>query len=432
MPRFFPFMKGAVLNERASFVFVNVIVNLVFLLRSYVSMRVLGYTDLGLVALLQTIILLISALQLGVINGGYRLLCSETGDGARQINNAVYTFICALTLALFAVAAPAAALFPGGPGFALVTWLGICAGILTLVRNWMTNQLIATVMLRNLNRVNMMSALVSIAPLALVKLAPLPICLGSLVLQPLAFVVYLLAGEPSLRPSGWSVSPALFRRILAAGFVVFLTGIFLTVNSQIERWSIVSFMGVAGLGRYYLALLFLNLYNLVPTSLGAIFLPRLVQAHAQQDRAGVQRELRTFFRVTLYYSAAVVLSVWPLAGVVIGLLLPKYLPDLRYVYLVMPGILLFGMTNPFAIVFNVLIRYRFYFYAYGLGTVATAALLGLYMLITGTIDLATLSIIKSVVYILMGAVIVAGYLVILRDYPEFRFELLRGKRVVAA
>jgi len=246
------------------------------------------------------------------------------------------------------------------------------------------------------------------------------------------FVVCLLVIEPGLRPTGWTVSAPLFRRILAAGFVVFLTGIFLTVNSQIERWSIVSCIGVAGLGRYYLALLFLNLYNLVPTSLGAVFLPKLVQTHVQQDRAGMQQELRTFFRVTLYYSAAVMLCVWPLAAPVITLLLPKYLPDLRYVYLLAPGVLIFGLSNPFAIVFNVLIQYRYYFYAYGLGTLATAGLVGLYILVTGTIDLDTLSIIKSAVFILMAVIITGGYLVIARIHPEFRFALFGRKGAAAA
>ncbi|HWW19526.1 MAG TPA: hypothetical protein VNZ06_01865 [Steroidobacteraceae bacterium] len=422
----------SLINERTSFVLVNVVVNMAFLLRSYVSMRVLGYQDLGLAALMQTIILLISALQFGVINGGYRLLCSETGAAATQINNLVYTFVGALTLALFAVGGISAALFPGDGGVALVTLLGVCAGILTIVRNWMTNQLLATVMLRRLNLVNMLSALASLAPLAVVRRAPLPICLASIVLQPLMFVVCLLVMEPGLRPSGWAVSAPLFRRILAAGFVVFLTGIFLTINSQIERWSIVSCIGVAGLGHYYLALLFLNLYNLVPTSLGAVFLPRLVQTHMQQDRAGMQQELRAFFRVTLYYSAAVMLCVWPLAAPVVALLLPKYLPDLRYVYLLTPGVLIFGLSNPFAIVFNVLIQYRYYFYAYGLGTVATAGLVGLYILVTGTIDLDTLSIIKCAVYTLMALIITAGYLVIARTHPEFRFELFGRKGTAAA
>jgi O-antigen/teichoic acid export membrane protein len=169
----------------------------------------------------------------------------------------------------------------------------------------------------------------------------------------------------------------------------------------------------------------------VPTSFGAIYLPRLVQARVQEDRAAQQRELRSYFRVTLWYSAAVVLCVWPLGAMVLGLVLPKYLGDLRYVYLLTPGLTLFGMSNPFAIVFNVLIRYRWYFYAYGLGTLATGALLAGYLLATGTMDLAALSIIKSAVYALMGAVIVAGYRVLTREYPELRFAPFSRARAVA-
>jgi O-antigen/teichoic acid export membrane protein len=429
MPRWLNSLRSAIANERVTFVLVNVVVNVAFLLRSYVSMRVLSYKDLGLAALLQTIILLISTLQFGVVNGGYRLLCSEDDANARQINNFVYSFVALLTVTLLGVAALAAALQRPEPELAVVSLLGILAGVLTIIRNWMTNQLIAKVMLRLLNRVNMMSAVISIAPLAVVERAPLPICLASIVVQPLLFVLYLLAVQRPLRPNGWTVSGQLLRRILAAGFVVFLTGMFLTANSQLERWSIVSCLGVAGLGRYYLALLFLNLYNLVPTSLGAIYLPRLVQAHVQHDATAIRAELRGYLRITLYYSVAVVLCTWPLAGWVIDWLLPKYLDDLRYVYLLLPGVLLFGLSNPFAIVFNVLIQYRYYFYAYGLGTVATAALLGGYVWATGTIDLATVSVIKSVVFVLMGAIIGIGYLVIVRSAPEFRFGLLRTQRV---
>jgi O-antigen/teichoic acid export membrane protein len=431
MKRWLQSLRAAVANERVTFVLVSVVVNLAFLLRSYVSMRVLGYRDLGLAALLQTIILLISALQFGAINGGYRLLCSESGEAARQINDLVFSFIGALSLAVAAAAGLAVTVFPTEPAVALVTLLGVVAGVLTITRNWMTSQLIARVLLRTLNRVNLMSAIVSLAPLALVKLAPLPLCLASIVLQPLAFVLYLLAAERPLRPAGWSFSAALLRRILSAGFVVFLTGIFLTANTQLERWSIVSCIGVAGLGHYYLALLFLNLYNLVPTSLEAIFLPRLVQARGQGDPAALQAGLHSYFRLTVYYSVAVLLGVWPFAGWLIGWLLPNYLDDLRYVYLLVPGIVLFGLSSPFAIVFNVLIQYRFYFYAYGLGTVATAVLLGSYFLIVGTIDLATVSIVKSVVYALMALIIITGYLVIRRASPEFRFDLLRSKRVAA-
>lgn len=422
--------RVSLVNDRSFFVVVNVAVNLLFLIRSYVTMRSLEYSQLGLVALLQTIVILIGALQFGVVNGGYRLLCSESDQDARVINNFVYTFVGALSVALLAVGACAAG-FSHDRDYAIVAALAIVAGILTIIKTWMTNYLIAKIMLRKLNSINLVSALISIAPLAFVRYSPLLLCLASIVMQPLVFVAYLLISERALRPTGAVFSAGLLKRLLSAGFVVFLTGMFLLANGQIERWSILSYLGVSGLGRFYLALMFLNVYTLIPSSLDAIFLPKVVQAYVRGDHAGMQLDMRRFFYITLSYSVTVVLGVWLLSPVVIAMLLPKYIDDLQYVYLVMPGVVLFGLTSPFAIVFNVLIKYRFYLYAYGLGTLATALLLGAYICARGSIDLTALSIIKSIVFVVMGMVIVVGYLGFSKVYPAFRFGPWRFRRVAA-
>jgi O-antigen/teichoic acid export membrane protein len=415
-------LRNALLDDRTAFVTVNVAVNLLIVVRSYVTMRVLDYADLGLTALLQTIVLLVAALQLGVVNGAYRLVCSGSDEETRRVNNLVYTFSAGLAALLFALGALIVALAGGRthahPG---VVMLGIGTGLFTILRTWITNYLIARVQLPSLNLLNAVSGALSIVPLAFVGVYPLPTCLLAIVLQPVVFVVHALSVHAELRPSAPEWSRALFAQVMAAGFVVFLTGVFLALNAQLERWSIVSFLGLEGLGRFYLALLFLNLYTLVPTSLDAIFLPRLVAAYTAADAQRVRADMRRFFHALLLYSAAVAAAVLLLAPPLLQALMPRYLPDLRYVYLLLPGVVLFGLTAPFAIVFNVLIEYRFYFIAYGLGSVLTALLLGGCALLFGTISLGALSIIKSVVFIATGAVIVAGYLVVSRSHPAFRF-----------
>ena len=91
-----PAVARILFNDRTLFVVVNVAVNLLFLLRSYVTMRTLTYSALGLVALLQTIILLVSALQFGVVNGGYRLVCSEDAErGSDRQRFGLYVRMCA-------------------------------------------------------------------------------------------------------------------------------------------------------------------------------------------------------------------------------------------------------------------------------------------------------------------------------------------------
>lgn len=419
-------LRQWLLNDRVLFVVVNVAVNALLLVRSYVTMRTLVYSELGLVALLQTIMLLVAALQLGVLNGGYRLVCSESADGANAVNNFVYTFIGALS-ALLVVVGVCVALVSKDFSYSFVIALALSAGVLTIVKNWMTNFLIAKVKLSSLNKINFISALASTLPLAFVRVNPLLVCASSIVVQPLIFVAYGWITHKALRPTGIGWSARIFKQIMAAGFIVFLTSMFLVANSQIERWTIVAYLGMDGLGRFYLALLFLNLYALVPASLDAIFLPRLVRSYVESDGASVRNDMRRFLHALIIYSLVAVGCVFGAAPALLGALLPKYLGDLRYVYLVMPGVVVLALTGPFAIVLNVLIQYRYYFYAYGLGTLATAGLLGAYIYTMGSIDLTALSIIRSVVSALMGAVIVAGFFASSRADTIFRFAPFRIK-----
>jgi hypothetical protein len=73
MAQFVRFASG----ERAMFVTVNVAVNMVLLVRSYITMQVLDYHGLGAATLLQTVVLLLGTFQLGLLNGGFRLICSS-------------------------------------------------------------------------------------------------------------------------------------------------------------------------------------------------------------------------------------------------------------------------------------------------------------------------------------------------------------------
>ncbi len=415
--------KSLLLSARGLFIFVNIGVNLLFLLRSYVAMRVLDYRELGLVALLQTVVLLVGALQFGVISGSYRLLCSEGDESSRRINNLVYTFIGLVGVGCALVCAVSVA-FAGSPQVAWVTALGAVAGMLTLVRGWISNQMLAKVMLAPLNRATLTSAVASIAVLVFVPQAPLAVCLLAIVVQPAAFVLQVLWAHKALRPDALTLPAALLRRVLASGFVVFLTGILLQVNMQVERWYVVKALGLDALGHLYLSILFMGLFQIVPSSLDALFLPRLVRAHGSSETYAVGADLRRFFLVSLGYCALATGVLWLLGRPVLEMLLPKYVPDLRYVWLFLPGLVLFTLSSPFAIVFNVLIRYRTYMLAYGGGTLALSAVFLASALSGRVLALEEVSVARSGAYALMALVLVLGYWRVSRTDRTFRFHLL--------
>jgi O-antigen/teichoic acid export membrane protein len=414
-------LQRSLSGERGQFVLVNVFVNLAFLLRSYFFMRILDYRELGTVALLQAIVLLVGALQLGILNGGYRMLCAEAGEGARRINDFTWSFVAVIALLCLAATALLLRLTANG-GYSQVAYLGVLAGLGTLLKTWITNVLVARSALRQLNLVNVLSSALSLLVLLAASWNPLLICMLSLLLQPLLFVIAAIVQDRSLVPRTFSLRRDLLHSALASGFVVFLTSVFQLANGQMERWFIVSYDGTGTLGHYYLALLFVNLYALIPTSLDAIYLPLLVRAYFDGDHARVRHIMGRFVGVTIAYTIGAALLTLALASPVIAAVLPRYLVDLKYVYLLLPGLMLFGLTAPLAIVFNVVIQYRFYFIGYGLGSVLTALLLATIALVSHSADLTLVSLAKTAVYIFMAVVIAIGYRLISRVYPQFRLQ----------
>ncbi|MES2339678.1 MAG: hypothetical protein V4537_16420 [Pseudomonadota bacterium] len=406
------------------FVVVNVVANMVLLVRSYVTMQVLDYRELGLAALLQTVVLLVGILQMGVLNGGYRLLCSASGDDAQRVNNLVYTVLGLLGAGGLVVTA-IALLFMRGSDADVVALLGLVGGLATLGRTWMANQLIAKHALAVLNRINLVSSVGAVAVLAFVVFDPFIACLAAVIAQPLIFVVAGAAVDRSLLPTGVEISRPLIRTVLGAGFVAFLTSMLSLLNVQIERWYITSWLGLDTLGHFYLALLFVTLFQMVPASLDQIFLAPVVNAHDRGDGTAVARILRIFLLLAIGYCVVATVAVAVAARPVLEFLLPKYLPDLRYVYLVTPGLVMLTLSGPFALVFSVLIRFRYYFCAYGVGTVATAAAIAGFVMMGRPLDLSGVVVVRSVSYAVTALLVVAGYALLTRDVPALRFGLLR-------
>jgi len=413
-------LSGLFRSEQFGFVATNLVANLIFVARSYVTMHALDYRELGIVTVMQTIMLLVGTLQFGVLNGGYRLLCSADGAEARAINNLAYS-----CFALIAVASLMAGLAIDGLSSAGVAlWVivtGIAAGALTLVRNWVNNQMIAAAMLGLLNRVTMWSAVLSLLPLLLIERAPLAACILSVAIQPAMFVLAVLLARPGLRPDGWSLDRALLARIMTAGFYIFLSGLLLQLNAQAERWYVARFLGLDALGHLYLALLVINLFSIIPNAVQSLFLPRVVQAWDRRDASAIATGMRQLVCGNLAYCGVAALAVAFLARPVIDLVLPRYGEDLVYVYLILPGLILYTMGGAVGVMFNVLIRYRSYNIGFGAGALFTIAAFAAGPLFAIRYSLGDVSMIKSCAYGLSGLIFLGGFWLLSREFGEFRF-----------
>ena len=408
-------------NERQMFVVLNIIVNLLLFGRSYVTMQVLDYRALGLAALVQGVVLLVASLQLGFLNGSYRLIVTAEADEARRINNLVYTSLALIALVSLAAATLSLAVIRS-PETILVALLGVVGGVMTLVRNWMTNRLIAEGCLGRLNSINFWTALMSLGPLLFVAVDPLKACLFAIVVQPAAFVIAVAVKEPAQLPTQLIWPRELVIQVLRIGFVLFLTGIFLQVNLQLERWYITSVLGVAALGHFYLAFLFVTLFQMVPTSLDQLFLPQIVRAFDHKVAPG--NSIRQYVFIALGYCTFVIAIMFFLSKLLTELVLPQYVGDLVYVYLLAPGLMIFTIASPLSLIFNVMVRYRYSMIAYGGSTIVTAAGLFGALAMGQVLQLDEVMILRSIVYAFTAAMIVLGFLHLSAIAPEFRFSLL--------
>jgi O-antigen/teichoic acid export membrane protein len=408
-------------DERVLFVVVGVGVNLLLLVRSLVAMKVLDHSALGSLALLQSLMLFVGTLHFGVLNGGYRLLCGAGGREPDAVNDLVHSFLVLVGAAALAIAAMLAAA-TDSPLAAAMLLLGSGAGVLTLLRNWLANQMTARVMLARLNQANLVSGLASVLVLVAVPWAPMASCVTSILVQPLVFLLLAWGRDPSLRPGAFRLSRPLMRQVVASGFIVFLTGALLQLNAQAERWYVAGALGVEALGHLYLAILFVTLFQLVPNTLDGLMLPRLVNAHEAGDTRRLRHELRIFLSLLLGYSLLALALLALLAEPLLSALLPKHVPDLRYVWIVVPGLVLLTLAGPLAIAFNVLVRYRTFLVAYGLTSLATLGAFALAWFASAPLDLDRVSAVRSAGYGAMAAVIAWGWWWISAEHGAFRFR----------
>lgn len=410
-------------SQQAAFLVTNVAANFIFIVRSYVTMRALDYRELGIVTVMQAIMLLVGTLQFGVLNGGYRLLCSADEEEGIAINNVAYACFGIITLGSLLIALLSDQFIAPGVA-AWVTVAGVVGGSLTLVRSWINNQMIAGQQLASLNRVTLWSAVLSLLPLLALHVDSLAVCIASIVLQPALFILFVLVAGPRYRPQALSLDRVILRRIFVAGFLVFLSGMALQLNAQIERWYVARYIGLDALGHLYIALLVVNLFSIVPNALQSVQMPRIVQAWDRASEAGVKRGMRQLFLLNLAYCLIAAITMALLAEPVVALVLPKYVGDLHYANLIVPGLMIYTLSSSVAVMFNVLIRYAGYNIGFGMGTVLTIAAFSLTPLSGVVLSLEEVTLVKSVAYALTGLIFVAGFWLLSRRHRAFRFSLL--------
>lgn len=378
------------------YILINLFVSGVGFAKSFLFMKWLDMTELGIISLVQTVMLFVGLFQLGLLNGGYRIFALDKAEQQREINNLLFTYIGCLSflgVLIWCILHVCNIMLVLKSELLLVAF--VC-GILALTNNWLTNTLIGKGLISNINKINLISAFVSLLLLPLVVVWGIKGAIVVLISQPLIFVAITLFQNKSLRPTGLNFDIKLARYILSFGFIPFLAGIFTIINLQIERWSIAEILGPEALGKFYLVFLYSTLFTLVPTSLLNIYFPKAINFHETGDYPSFQKLLIKHVQSVLIYLLTVILFTIIALQPFVDWLLPQHAENTRYVYLILPGLFFLTLCDPVSVLLNSTLRLKPILLV-GLLSLILTTLFVFVIEILGYFNLYTMSILKTVV-----------------------------------
>lgn len=338
-----------VFSASSSFVAVNCFCSFGTILQYVLFMRFFGFRDMGTITLFHTIITITGMTQLGLLNGGFRVLSQKSPYLEQRVNNTIFSFF-GMVFIVAVLLLPLA--FVGG-GKMLIVSLGIAAGVMTMMKNWLTNVNIARTNLAQLNWVNLATTLFSFLFFLLIPVAGVAGGLLVVAMLPISFCTIFLCWHREMRPTRPAMRLRTLKWLLYFGFVPFLTGIMTLLNLEIGNLGITFTLGKEELGKFALVQQYTNCFMLIPTALTLIFFPRMLRAHKTADQPAMTLYMRNYGLGVILYVAAAVLGTLTVLPPVVKLLFPKYVASLPYVYTVLPGLCLTVLCMPFGTILYV-------------------------------------------------------------------------------
>lgn len=382
-------------NEKIVFIIINISIALMGFLKSYVTMKFLDFYSVGLIAMMQALIDIISIFQLGFLNGGFRMYFLNTPTVNRKVNNVLFTYFSILSVVVFIVFFVLLSIH-GYSVNLLLSFIACIVGVFSLAKNWVSNIYIALGKLRLLSTISFLSTFLSILFIFLVPYYGLLGAILLIVSQPLIFLFHAFLKQRSLLPTYFLVDKAIIRKLFKFGFIPFLMGIIVRLDSQVERWGIVHTLGLENLGKYNLVLIYCSLFYLVPSSLMSIFYPKAIGFYKSSNIKALNKFVGLlFFILFVYIVLAIGITVIFLPKI-IQLILPRYYVGIRYVWYIFPYLIAQTLIMPLDLIYNVYAKFRIMFISYTVAFLVFCLIITYVVLSKIQIDLIYFPIAKSV------------------------------------
>ncbi|MEO8530707.1 MAG: hypothetical protein ABI459_05755 [Deltaproteobacteria bacterium] len=333
------------------YVLVTTLVSLLAFARNLLFMKTLDLAALGQIVIMQTLIMLVGFVQVGLINGAYIQYAARDRARNRQIVDVMSTAaMLLLPIAMLISLGMAATGFASDLIRPATLAFGLTAGIATLASTWLNNALVADGLLVKSNLANLGAVLLSLTAAFLSRRYGLNAALASVLLQPLTVVVVALIVDPNLRPSGFSLHSETLGSLFRLGAMPFLGGLAVLGMYQVERWTIAAVLGPEALGEFYIVLMYATFFTLIPAALLNFFFPQAKRAFAGENGTELRILLRRHLIDLLSYFVLAVLCTLALMQVAVDRFLPEFSQCARLVYVALPGLIIFGIRDTASLV----------------------------------------------------------------------------------
>ena len=333
------------------YVAVTTLVSLLAFARNLLFMKTLDLVELGQITLMQTLVMLVGFVQIGLINGAYIQYAARDRDVNRRIVGVMATGVLALLpLAVLVVVVVRMT------GWAeTVVWpetlaIGLAAGVATLASTWMNNALVADGLLRQSNLINLGAVLLSLFVAFLSRDHGLDMALLAVLVQPLTVAVAAMLIDPNLRPRSLGLHKETLALLFRLGIMPFLGGLAVLAMYQVERWSIAVVLGPKALGQFYIVLMYSTFFGLIPVALLNVFFPQAKRAFMARDVAAMLTFVRRHRRDLLMYFGLAVLVTLLLMPPSVARFLPEFTESAALIYYALPGLVLFTLRDTASLV----------------------------------------------------------------------------------
>jgi O-antigen/teichoic acid export membrane protein len=319
-------------------------------------MRILTLDEVGTISFVQSIIMVVSFSQLGLLNGGYRLI-SKSDTYVRQINNFIFSYNFYLLCGALTLIYPIYFIFNFSFDLIIFTY-SILVGFISVVSNWVTNLLIADQKISLLNKTNLISLASSFLCLLLINVSSL--WAGILFVTSQSFIIIFIGIYFGGYQIGIThIKKRTFRYILLSGFTPYLINILGGVVLIFEKWIIAYDLGMIDLGSYFIVGVYSTFFYLLPGALNNLEFPTAMRLFNKKSSTfEMLNKYKSYFFKLLIYVIIAGLITYFLAELVLKYLLPKYLIAIPLIKIVYWGLALITLIQPITLILQVQLKYN--------------------------------------------------------------------------